>query len=267
MGQPEVVSLPVLIVIGIAGMLLLAIAIVLFFVIYQKRLLAQQGELLQLESDYQKGLLASSIETQEVERKRIASDLHDSVGSLLSATKLYLRKLNPEIETTDIGFLKKEALHLIEETIVNVRSITHDLSPQSLERFGLMAAVEDLVERLNEPGPLVLEFQYDENRRFDSKKEVALYRILQELLNNTLKHAEAKKVQIKFELQENQFHLLYTDDGKGFDRTQQKENGAKGLGLRSIESRVNFLNGELDMQSAPQQGLRVIIKIDTGPSL
>ena len=200
-------------------MLLLAIAIVIFFVIYQKRLMTQQEKLLRLEFEYQKDLVNSSIQTQEVERKRIAADLHDSIGSQLSATKLYLRQLlrNPEKSEEYQQQVKREAMELLEETILNVRQITHDLLPLSLERFGLVAALEDLVDRYNELGEGEVQFDCREERRFEVEKEVAFYRIIQELFNNTLKHARAQRIELSLQFRDSQVHLQYQDDGVGFD--------------------------------------------------
>ena len=264
MDQTEGIGMPILLVAGIIGMLLLSIAIILFFLIYQKRLLAQQSELLRLESEYQKGLLNATIQTQEAERKRIAADLHDSVGSLLSATKLYMRQIKHGQTVEKFDHVKTEALGLIEETIVNIRSITQNLSPQSLERFGLIAAVEDLCERLNDLEQLQIDFYYNVDKRFDTEQEVVLYRILQELLNNTFKHAEAAKVQIEFLFKNGQLHLKYKDDGKGFewDQTTKKQKFTGGLGMKSIESRANFLNAQLEVKSAPGIGVDILLEMD-----
>lgn len=263
MGQAEQVGLPFLLVAGLVGMLLLAIAIVLFFVVYQKRLMTQQEKLLRLEFDYQKELLNSSIQTQEVERKRIASDLHDSVGSQLSATKLYLKQIKAGQTDQKTLQLKAEALGLIEETILNIRQITKNLLPLSLERFGLVAAIEDLVERYNELGPLQLQLEYNEDRRLAVDKETAVYRIIQELLNNTLKHAEAQKVQISLEFQQSALACRYRDDGIGFDHAgwQKESTPLQGLGLKSIESRSNFLNAQLQINTAKDQGMELILDI------
>ncbi len=265
MGEAEQIGLPILLVAGLVGMLFLAIAIVLFFVVYQKRLMAEQEKLLRLEFDYQKELLNSSIQIQEIERKRIAADLHDSVGSQLSATKLYLKQMKKGQREQDLSHLKTEALDLIEETILNIRQITHNLLPLSLERFGLVAAIEDLVERYNELGKVQFVFQYNEEQRFEQEKEVALYRIVQELINNTLKHAQAKKIQIRMQFTGEELNFYYEDDGIGFDHENWRKEAPKlqGLGLKSIESRSNFLNAQLLISGAENQGIIVTLVFAT----
>lgn len=255
----------VLLIAGIIGMLLLSIAIVFFFLIYQKRLLAQQGKLLKLEAEHQKRLLNASLQAQEAERKRIAADLHDSVGSLLAATKMYVKQVKPGEQEGVAHRAKEEALNLIEETIVNIRSITHNLLPPSLERFGLVAAVEDLCKRLDELNQLNIQFEYNEDRRIPVEQEVALYRIVQELLNNTFKHAAAQEVELKLNYQPQSLQLTYRDDGKGIDfdweERLQKEASGIGMGLKNIESRVNFLNAHFSINSQTNKGTLVQLEM------
>lgn len=259
MGETENIAMPGLLVLGIIGMLLLAIAIVIFFVIYQKRLLRQQESILQLESEYQMELLNSSIQIQEVERKRIASDLHDSIGSMLSATKLYLKQLQPQQVESEIQLIKKESLSLIEEIILNIREITHNLAPQSLERFGLISAIEDLVSKINDLNIVVVSFEFNDNRRFSSDQETALYRIIQELLNNSLKHAQARQIHIETFFLGDQLRINYMDDGIGFKMTQLKDYANKGFGLRGIENRINLLHATFDIQTEEGKGVQIQI--------
>ncbi len=241
---------------GVTGMLFLAVAIVLFFVVYQRRLSNQQEKLRQAELEYQKKLLNASITTQEKERERIAQDLHDSVGATLSTTKLYMHQM----ERTEGGKfleLKTEATRLLDDTIQNIRDTTRNLLPVNLERFGLIASVADLCQRHQRYGPLLIDFIHAGEKRFDPDQELALYRIIQELLNNTLKHAQAKKVTIHINLLNDVGQLKYSDDGIGFDLERAPQTEQKGVGIKSMISRAALLNAELDWKSSPGHGFQL----------
>lgn len=250
-----------LLLIGIVTMLLLAVALILFFVVYQKRLYRQNLDN-QLEREaHQKELLAATVEIQENERRRIASDLHDDIGSLLSAVRLYLRQFDPLGPVEENEAVKEEGLAIISEIIQNTRRITHDLLPAELEKFGLFAAAEDLCSRINRSGQLSVNLVVGKNQRFDPKKEVALYRVLQELINNTLKHAEADLIEVEYYWKQKHLGFRYLDNGKGFDLALALKRGGSGLGLRNIESRISVIGGSLNYETAPNEGLRVSVEI------
>ncbi len=245
---------------GVGGMLLLSVALIVFFVVYQRRLLEQQRLLQEEERKHQKQLLAAAVEIQETERRRIASDLHDDIGSLLSATRLYLRQLSPEATPEKTLSIKSESLSILDEMIQNTRRITHDLLPPVLEKFGFQAAAEDLCDRVRNSGGIGVRFSASTEERLAPKREIALYRVLQELVNNTLKHAEAKNISVDLAWSRDNFSFNYQDDGKGFDLSGQQ---AGGLGLRNIESRVSLIDGSLISNTAPGKGLAVNITLPT----
>lgn len=239
---------------GVFGMILLSVALVVFFVVYQRRIFAKERQRIAGEKAHQKELLTAAVEVQETERRRIASDLHDDIGSLLSATRLYLRQLGPNATAERSADIRDQALNILDEMIQNTRRITHDLMPPVLEKFGFQAAAEDLCERIDNSGGLRVNFSATTEDRLEPKQEVALYRVLQELLNNTMKHAKAKNIDVDLNWGQEQFSFLYQDDGKGFDLDAIK---SKGLGLRNIESRVSLIGGALTSITSPGNGLRV----------
>lgn len=259
MGDPAEVDFSLsLLLSGVIGMLLLAVALVVFFVVYQRRLYGQQILRKEEESRHQRELLAAAVEVQENERRRIAGDLHDDIGSLLSATRLFLQQLDPEGAKESNLEIKEESLGIVSKMIQNTRRITHDLMPSELEKFGLFAAAEDLCTRLNRTGEVEVLFSAGPQQRFDGKQEVALYRVLQELVNNTLKHAKAERIEVDYTWQRNQLIFRYLDNGKGFDKEKAiKQRGGAGLGLRNIESRITLIGGQLDYKTAPGKGLVV----------
>lgn len=246
---------------GIIGMLLFAIVVILFVVFYQKRMVKQQENIQILEAEHQKNLLTSTIEAQEIERKRIAVDLHDGIGGLLSATKLYINQLGPDTPKADYDVIKQETSSLIDETIGSIRTISRNLLPASLDDLGLIPAVEGLCKRFREF--MEIELDYTKTTRFNKAKEIALYRIIQELLNNTLKHAEAKSVYLCFAFDQKKVFLTYQDDGKGFEMGDSLASvgNNNGLGLKSIESRTKSINATMEYTSKKGEG--VFVKIMT----
>lgn len=239
-------------------MLLLSIALVVFFVIYQRRIFAQERLREEKDKAHQKELLTAAVEVQETERRRIASDLHDDIGSLLSATRLYLRQLDPEAKKERTVEIKDQALTILDEMIQNTRRITHDLMPPALEKFGFQAAAEDMCERITRSGGISVNFRSEIEKRLETRQEVVLYRVLQELINNTLKHAEAKNILVTIERQQDTFNFTYKDDGKGFDTALVK---SQGLGLRNIESRISLIGGRLQSITSPGNGLTVVVNL------
>lgn len=259
MGETKAIDFSLsLLLSGIVGMLLLAVALVLFFVIYQRRLLAQQLEARAEEQRHQLQLLSAAVEVQETERRRIARDLHDDIGSLLSAARLYLRQLSPDNDPSRNEAVKDEALGIMDEMIRNTRRITHDLLPAELEKFGFFAAAEDLCQRVHNTGAIVVTFRGNLERRLEKRQEIPLYRVLQELINNSLKHAEATQIEVTTEWRTDRFLFHYHDNGKGFSIPA---GGYAGLGLKNIESRISLISGELQVVTAPGQGLEVHISL------
>lgn len=253
------IALPLfLILCGVLGMLLLAIAIVVFIMVYQKRLIAQQENIQKMEREYQNDMLQFSFEAQEAERKRIASDLHDDIGSILSAAKIYVNQLDPQIEADNYKDLKSESTELIDNALAQIRNISHYLFPTNLEHVGFIQACEDLCLRINNLNKIQVTFDYVEVPQFSKQKELSIYRIIQELTNNTLKHAEATNIDLKFRSKGNRFELNYYDNGIGFDYVNMDKSVA-GLGMKSIESRANSINATIQITSQRGNGFEFLL--------
>ena len=240
--------------------LLLVVCLVLFVVVYQRKLLAQQSRLKAAEHRYQIDLLKSSIATQEEERSRIAKDLHDDIGVTLLAVKLHLQQFARKVPHDSLyQEFVDEARKLLDDSIHNVRSVAANLMPSSLEKWGLIPALKDLIQTISQTsGPdIQLQFQGEELSGLSRETAVALYRMVKELLTNSLKHAGAQIIRIVLKQSSDGLLLQYSDDGKGFD-SQRKY---KGAGLRNIRSRVLMMNGEVRFDSTPGEGLDVWIHI------
>lgn len=265
MGSSEVDSLNFQLFFGISGMVLLVAFIIIFFLIYQRRLLLEQERANQIEADYQKSLLTAGILAQEEDRKRMAIELHDSVGGLLSATKIYLQKIDPGLQAEQLVYFREKALRTVQENIQDVRNITNNLLPQSLERVGLVAATKGLCSKLKDLTHCDIKFISNEPTSFEKNREKAVFRILQELTNNTLKHAQATELSIEMTFAEKELLVAYQENGKGFAPQLNSVAETNSLGMKSIESRVNYLNAKMDFQSSPGKGVKVDLKVPITP--
>lgn len=228
----------------------------------KKRLLAIQDKNIQsqkvtnLLKEQELLALNSMIEGQEKERKRIAEDLHDRLGSTLSAVKMHMEVL----ADGDTKFSKISTI--IDKAVNDTREIAHNMLSGVLKKFGLIAALRDLketVESANQLRIVLKSEQFDE--RLESEMELHIYRIIQELISNTLKHAKASKVSVLIKKIDPQNIIVsYSDDGIGFDPQQEKW----GVGLRNIQSRLERIQGSMTMNSAHMKGMEINIhlKID-----
>ncbi len=203
--------------------------------------------------------LHSVIEGQEKERLRIAKDLHDSLGGLLSSVKTHFSTMTNQCSDVKEMELTKKTNLLIDNACVEVRRISHNMMPHALRMSGLKGAIEDLGEQLSVDGyDVSVEISYlPEN--IDETKKITIYRLFQELISNIKKHSNAKKVLLQIVKHENQLMILVEDDGKGFDYKKMKN--SDGIGVKSINSRVEFLNGTIHWDTVINGGTSVTINI------
>jgi len=246
---------------GMAIMFLLALGLVLFFLAYQRRILRQQKEHQQKEAEYQQQLLRANLLSQEKERNRIGKDLHDEVGAMLSTSRLYFRHLEQEDEPQKFTELKQKALDLLEETMTSVRRVSHDLKPVVLERLGLVEAIANMAEQVSESGVVKVCFRNHWEGTMDKEYELNWFRIVQELVNNTLKHSGASEVFIELKGDQHQMELDYTDNGVGLS---SEVDASAGLGMQNISSRLSLMDGELKFVEA-QKGFSIKMNSATGP--
>jgi len=248
--------------IGTLGMLLLALSIFFFFVTYQKRMLKKQLELNETKAKQQEEILRNTISAQEKERKRIAQDLHDEVGAMLSVVKLNVGRIEKKSEEPMAKELAGETKTYLDEVITQVRRISRSLLPPSLEKFGLYFALEELANWVNKSEQLkIVCWKSGEQFRFESKKELAVFRIVQELLNNAIKHSNASTILINARFSANKNLMIsVADNGKGFDL---KEKMNAGLGLKNLESRSQIMDAKFKMKSTPGKGTTAIIYLNS----
>jgi signal transduction histidine kinase len=260
--RKRTLSTSLLIMCGLLGTL--AGAIYLNF--KRKNQLLKQSEQLKTqqvrEMQKQQQLLAmqSVLKGQEEERSRLAKDLHDGVGGLLSGVKLSLSTMkgNVILSEKNAQMLNNVVVQL-DQSMNELRRVSHNMMPESLIKFGLAESLLIYCDSLNETGLIKVQLQtYGMEERMEQNTEIVLYRIIQELLNNVVKHAEAKNVLVQLVRKNNRFNLTVEDDGKGFDLNSIAKNG--GAGLNNIRARAEYLGATVDIQSAPAEGTSVNIE-------
>jgi signal transduction histidine kinase len=200
-------------------------------------------------------LIEAVADTENNERRRIASDLHDGLGPVLSAINHYFQAY------LDAAADKKEAIQerlqqVITEAIDEVSRISHNISPYVLEKYGLITALNNLFGPLIANGKYEITFNPGPEERFDKKKELTLYRCITELLNNTMKHAEATRINLDIRRTGESLHIVYSDNGKGIDANSPNR---EGMGLTNIANRVESFGGHLIIESIPDKGITVQI--------
>jgi signal transduction histidine kinase len=238
---------------GISGFLLLA-SVLLWFV-YQQRQKRKNQEIITLKREYQIKSLEALIEGEEKERFRIAKELHDGVNGDLSTIKY---KLSSLLEMNNKVI--KEAITMIDDSCKQVRAISHNLVPPSLENFSLVEAIETFCANTDAVNTVAINFQtVGEAKQLPKKAEINIFRIIQELVTNSLKHAEAEEIDVQISFQNDLIQITVEDDGKGFDKDAV---GEQGIGLSNIESRAAYLNASVDFISN-EKGTSYTFEIDT----
>lgn len=205
-------------------------------------------------------LLKTAIETQENERERISKDLHDGVGQSLAAIKLHLEVLKMGVEKNDTNDNEFETIKgLIKNSIVQLRNICFDTLPPVLSDYGLIKAVQGLTQKSSTTNFQINFSHSDTFPALDKSLEIAMYRIIQEFINNTIKHGQASNIFINIQRQEDSISLCLKDDGIGFNINNLLI--YEGQGLKNIKSRVESFNGQVNFNSAPNEGTEFGISI------
>jgi len=217
----------------------------------------------QARRESEKRILKAIIQTEEKERKRFAKDLHDGLGPLLSTVKMSVSTLS----IMDMDPARKEIIentaYVIDESIKSIKEISNNLSPHILNNFGLASAIKDFCNKIDSK---VISINFDSNafsRRFDENIEVVLYRIVCELINNTMKHAKAQNIDINLSYQHKIILLTYCDDGIGFNVSEVigENPSATGMGYSNMVSRISSIKGKMEVESSPENGTKVLIRV------
>lgn len=241
----------------------LIISFIFLLLLYNSYNLKQKNKYQQIINKQQNEVFNTIVFTQEQERKRIAQDIHDSLGSVLSAAKLKLsaleecKKLLSPVQMQQY----QESLDLLDEASTELRNISHNIMPATLSKLGLVAALQSLIDKIQaHSGIRIIFIAHGFQNRIDENTEIGIYRIILELINNIVKHAAAKKANIQIIKYTGYINLIIEDDGCGFDYKKALEE-KNGIGLGNVLSRVNYLNGSVEVDSSTGKGTTVIIEL------
>ena len=250
-----------IVVIGVLLLVLISIAMLLFFFLSRKKIIEKQIENKELVISHQKKLIEATIIVQEEERERIAQDLHDDVSSKLNVIHLYANLLlEGNLSASEYASVNEQVIEATNKTLESARKIAHNLLPPILDKFGLESAIDELIDSFNNSRKIKITSDINlPKKHLNSNYELHLFRITQELINNSIRHGEADNCEISINLVDNELHFDYTDNGIGFNVDDIKNK--KGIGLKNIESRVSILNGKIETSSAINEGINVSIVI------
>ncbi len=201
--------------------------------------------------------IGAEITTLENERSRVAADLHDELGPLLFAVKFKLSGLDAAPEDLDAV---EQAVTYVDDMIQRIRDISNDLMPGTLVRKGVLYAIEEYIDGISKNEDLKINFIHTGIPELDKAKSINIYRLILEIIHNTLKHAKASLLNIEFRREANKLILTTKDNGKGFDHEMMKYKGT-GLGLRSMLNRAEVMEGDMFVESKPGQGTKYTIEI------
>jgi signal transduction histidine kinase len=230
-------------------------------VIFIKRIFNFQQQLDDLRKHNESKVLSAILKTEENERQKFAKELHDGMGPLLSSIKMAISALSRSKTSENDRKIVENTAKLIDESLVSIKEISNKLSPHILNNFGLLKAVQSFISKFStDESPQILLNSNIENKRYDYNVEVVLYRVVCELITNTLKHALASSISIDIFEANTHLSLVYFDNGIGFD-DKIINNLSKGMGYSNIKSRVKSLDGTIEIESKPNEGLCVTISL------
>jgi hypothetical protein len=244
MGEGEIIESQYFLILGTLVMTLLAFSIVIFIYLYQRKLARRNQELQSIQDlmqDQEMKTAYALLDGQDQERKRIASELHDNLGSILVTLNMYADSLMERADPSKIKEIAQRISNTSKQANEEVRKISHSLDSGLLKHFGLNAAVNQLMEAIEVSKKIQISTAIDVEDQFSNEVGLEAYRIIQELVNNSLKHSGCTSINLDISQIENDLSIIYEDNGKGFDMEQVK----RGMGLNNIEKRVEKLNGEL----------------------
>jgi two-component system, NarL family, sensor kinase len=246
------------------GVVTLLIISLLSYRTYRQKQKLQQQRISELETEKKLTATEAVLKGEEQERTRLAKDLHDGLGGMLSGIKYSMNTMKGNlIMTPDNAQAFERSMDMLDSSIKEMRRVAHNMMPEALVKFGLDTALKDFCNDINLSGALKINYQSIgiENAGIEQTTAITIYRIVQELINNTMKHAAAKTAIVQVTKSGNQLSVTVEDDGRGFDTAIL--NRPEGIGWSNIKNRVEFLKGNLDIQSTKEKGTSVHIEINT----
>src|SRR5690349_7631138 len=233
---------------------LLACLIVSLLFIYQRRQLIYQNDLLTMKLDFEKNLLKTQVEIQEETFENISREIHDNISLSLTLAKLNLNTLD-WFEPLEADKAVKSSIQLLGVTIEELNSLSKSMNTELIRNLGLLNAVKNEVERIQNLAHLQVSFEITGETIFmDSEKELVIFRIIQEALNNILKHAGATRVWLQLDYCENCLDIHIKDNGKGFSKGEGEQKKSNSAGLINMQTRAKLFKGKVVIESSPESG-------------
>ena len=252
-------EISITILVGTFLVLFFALSIVLLFSLFNKKSELHQKEKEIIKASFDQAILQSQIEIQEQTFNTISQEIHDNVGQILSLAKVQLNIME-ESETMDKALLT-DAQENISKAMTDLRDIAKGLSSERIRVVGLVAAVEQEIQKINRTGIVHISVQASgTEQKMDNQKQLILFRVIQECLQNILKHAAASSVSILFTYRNESLDIVIADNGKGFN-FQQEQLAHHGLGLQNIFKRIDLIGGKAEIKSVLQEGATVKLTI------
>lgn len=252
---------------GTIILLLLAVFLFTFFIFFQRRQTKNREEQLKLKAQYEKEILHAQIEIQNQTLAYIGHELHDNIGQLLSVTTINLNVMEESLESKDYDDFHAnfhQAKQLMADIIEEVRGLSKSLDGSFVKDFGLVNSISNELQRIRKTRKFETEIIIEgDTYNLGVQQEIIVFRIVQEVLNNAIKHAKATHISVSLNYELNAFRLIIADNGIGFDlSTVFKQTIDKsGIGLKSIQNRIALINGEAVFESANGKGTKVIIHL------
>jgi two-component system, NarL family, sensor kinase len=248
----------------IATLILVAIVIFIisFALLFQKRQQKHRQEKAALKAQYDQEILTSQIEVQNTTLQYIGQELHDNIGQLLSVAKINLNVLEDSVQSIDDEPFIKQTNELVEQAIHDLRALSKSLDGDFVHDFGLQESIAHELQRIRKTKKFETELTlHGEKYALGYEREIVLFRIVQEILNNALKHSKAKNIEVNLNYSTDNFTLSVTDNGKGFDleAIMQNELSQSGAGLRNIRRRATLINFDCEIDSQINQGTKYIL--------
>jgi signal transduction histidine kinase len=247
----------------VAAAITLLVITLLGYRTYRQKQKLQQQRISELETQQQLTATEAVLKGEEQERTRLAKDLHDGLGGMLSGIKYSFNTMKGNlVMTPDNAQAFERSMDMLDSSIKEMRRVAHNMMPEALVKFGLDTALKDFCNDISKSGALQVSYQSIglENTTIEQTVAITIYRIVQELINNTMKHAAAKTALVQVTKVDGHLSVTVEDDGKGFDTSML--NRSKGIGWSSIQNRVEFLKGTLDVQSENEKGTSVYIEVN-----
>jgi signal transduction histidine kinase len=261
-GKDPYFEIPFAITAGIIVFVILTAMVVFILLFYQKKKFQHHKEITEMEKQYTEELLRTRLEIQEETFKSISQEIHDNIGQALSFVKLNITTINEKIPD-EVKEKLTESKNLLSKSIQDLRDIARSLNPDFLSEIGLTGAIEQQLQLLEKTGQYKTSFTINGDvYKNDQQHELVTFRIVQELLNNIVKHAEANTVNIKMSYLPDKLTITVEDNGKGFDvSSMQSAENNRGLGLRNMMNRMALINGSIKINSNANEGTNAAIEL------